>query len=211
MIDKILKKLSLKNCKKGSRYILGGLVTLWLTLVLLAPLIEFAKIVTFIFVRSDDVIKLNNAVELTYFLIASFVPCKSLCSLDRAIADMHRILSITQLSHFIGWIIATNCIACCIQTGLTPNILKQKLLDDIGDIPSNCPSDYPYPVPKLYLACMIRATNFVFMWMYTCLNIIFLLMAFSGILPTEDELVRKKKDFNIKTIIEGIEDDEEKK
>ncbi|CAG8438030.1 9593_t:CDS:2 [Funneliformis mosseae] len=184
MIDKILKKLSLKNCKKGSRYILGGLVTLWLTLVLLAPLIEFAKIVTFIFVRSDGVIKLNNAVELTYFLIASFVP---------------------------WWIIATNCFACCIQTGLTPNILKQKLLDDIGDIPSNCPSDYPYPVPKLYLACMIRATNFVFMWMYTCLNIIFLLMAFSGILPTEDELVRKKKDFNIKTIIEGIEDDEEKK
>ncbi|CAI2171298.1 4699_t:CDS:2 [Funneliformis geosporum] len=75
--------------------------------------------------------------------------------------------------------------------------------DDIGDIPFSCPSDYPYPIPKLRLACIIRATNFIFMWMYTCLNIVFLLAAFSGILPTEDELKREKKELNIKTVLEG--------
>ncbi|CAI2169866.1 6556_t:CDS:2 [Funneliformis geosporum] len=85
--------------------------------------------------------------------------------------------------------------------------------DDIGDIPFSCPSDYPYPIPKLRLACIIRATNFIFMWMYTCLNIVFLLAAFSGILPTEDELKREKKELNIKTVLEGIdiEDDEIRK
>jgi hypothetical protein len=42
------------------------------------------------------------------------------------------------------------------------------------------------------------------MWTYTSLLIIFLISVLSGILPQEDDMKKKGKDFNIKTVIEGV-------
>ncbi|GBC07034.1 hypothetical protein RclHR1_00720043 [Rhizophagus clarus] len=178
------------------RYIFGGLVAIWLLLVILAPITEFGKILIFIFVRQENKVGLNSTVEYIYFLISFFVP---------------------------WWIITTNCCVCFKQKGIfTPKELIRKLIfmviawisisvvytyltrNDIGNIPYNCPSDYPYSEPKLYLACIIRTANFVIMWTYTGLLIVFLISVLGGILPQEDDMKEKGKDFNIRTVIEGV-------
>ncbi|RIA90448.1 hypothetical protein C1645_769919 [Glomus cerebriforme] len=183
---------------KFIRFTLGVLVAIWLILVVVAPLVEFGKIMLFVFVRKEHKIELNSTIEFIYFLISFLVP---------------------------WWIVTSNCCACFTQVGLTPKELKTKLFimvfvwialsvnyayftrNDIEDIPLFCPSDYPYPVPKLRLACIIRAANYIVMWTYTDLLVIFLIAVLAGILPKEEDLIKKNKDFNIKTIIEEYVND----
>ncbi|CAB4433806.1 unnamed protein product [Rhizophagus irregularis] len=175
------------------RYILGGLVGIWLLLVILAPITEFGKILMFKMVSKAE---LNRVIEYVYFLISFLVP---------------------------WWIVVTNCCVCFAQKGiLTPKELIRKLIfmvivwiaisvfytyftkNDIGDVPSNCPPDYPYSEPKLRLACIMRTANYVIMWTYTSLLIIFLISVLSGVLPQEEDMKKKGKDFNIKTVVEGV-------
>ncbi|RGB41920.1 hypothetical protein C1646_684450 [Rhizophagus diaphanus] len=178
------------------RYILGGLVAIWLLLVILAPITEIGKILIFRMISKENQVELNRVIEYVYFLISFFVP---------------------------WWIVVTNCCVCFAQKGiLTPKELIRKLIfmvivwiaisvvytyftkNDIGNIPSNCPPDYPYSEPKLRLACIIRTANYAIMWTYTSLLIIFLISVLSGVLPQEDEMKKKGKDFNIKTVVEGV-------
>ncbi|EXX59287.1 hypothetical protein RirG_190580 [Rhizophagus irregularis DAOM 197198w] len=81
------------------RYILGGLVGIWLLLVILAPITEFGKILIFKMVSKAE---LNRVIEYVYFLISFLVP---------------------------WWIVVTNCCVCFAQKGiLTPKELIRKLI-----------------------------------------------------------------------------------
>ncbi len=56
----------------------------------------------------------------------------------------------------------------------------------------------------LRLACIIRIANLIIMWCHTSLIILFLTIALSGFLPTEEELKKSKKEFTIQTTVKGV-------
>ncbi|CAG8736165.1 2107_t:CDS:2, partial [Dentiscutata erythropus] len=68
--------------------------------------------------------------------------------------------------------------------------------DDIGGAPFYCPSNVTYNSTEFYVACKIRAANFVSMWLFAILAIMLMVTIPAGIFPhddTEREMIKDKQ------------------
>jgi hypothetical protein len=44
-------------------------------------------------------------------------------------------------------------------------VYTYKTIDELGDVPIFCPSNYKYSFPRLKFICQIRITNLICMWL----------------------------------------------
>ncbi|KAF0377008.1 hypothetical protein F8M41_012666 [Gigaspora margarita] len=160
------------------RIIAVTFISIYLLFAFLCPALEIAKIKLFTEVGSPY--QLTIPIEYVYLAVALILPI---------------------------WIILSSVFNFCYKPDLTPQGIELKLLiwtllwlsisvlytlftrDDIGGEPFYCPSNIAYNSTEFYVACKIRAANFVSMWLFALLAILLMLTIPAGLFP-RDEIVR---------------------
>ncbi|RIA86626.1 hypothetical protein C1645_878553 [Glomus cerebriforme] len=118
-----------------------------LPLIFICPILEYRKLILF----DEYNIPYNRYIEYTYFaltffqlLLAFLVFC---CCCFCAREDLSKEFSLAT----ILWLII-------------PIIYTFFTIDELGDIPFYCPSNYDYDKPELRYVCQTRLANLICMW-----------------------------------------------
>ncbi|KAF0525049.1 hypothetical protein F8M41_014788 [Gigaspora margarita] len=121
-----------------------------LILAFLCPVFEIAKLK--LFSQSGGEITYNIWIEYTYLALT--------LSMINAIFLIHCccIFEYGDLAWYFRIVTIIWLIFPFIYTFLT--------IKEMGDIPFNCPSDYPYKSNMILAACKVRETNLICMWLY---------------------------------------------
>ncbi|CAG8668450.1 35990_t:CDS:1, partial [Gigaspora margarita] len=65
--------------------------------------------------------------------------------------------------------------------------------NEMGNIPISCPNDYNYSSSSIKTACQIRLANLISMWALFGISIIFVLAAFTNMLPEPKDKIKAGK------------------
>ncbi|CAG8640510.1 1116_t:CDS:2, partial [Acaulospora morrowiae] len=82
-------------------------------------------------------------------------------------------------------------------------------INEMGNIPFSCPSDYPYSSEIIRTACQVRTANLISMWILEAISIIFVVAIFENWLPKPCPL-QKTKNKNASMLLKDLKNRHDK-
>ncbi|CAG8456198.1 5753_t:CDS:2 [Acaulospora morrowiae] len=187
------------QCTETSKRWFAAILDVTLILAMfLCPALGIAKIE--LFKESNGEIHFNNIIEHGYVIISLIMPCVVIliatgkCNWGiQTPPDRLRSLLIAWPIFWLGISIA--------YTVLTIN--------EMGDIPFSCPSDYSYSSTTIRTACQVRAANLISMWILEAISIIFVVAVFANWLPKPRERVPLQRSRNAARLLKTTKNSNE--
>ncbi|GBC45667.1 hypothetical protein GLOIN_2v1834226 [Rhizophagus irregularis DAOM 181602=DAOM 197198] len=129
--------------------------TIQFSLIFICPILEFFKLQFF----EKNEIPIRKPIEYMYLMLTFFHIALHLllivfcCFFERKQLDLE--FGISTILWFV-----------------IPSIYTYYTIDELGDIPLFCPSNYPYKNSKLLHLCQIRIANLICMWIMFVITLI---------------------------------------